>query len=72
MQTLEINQEVEAVLEPHQCPVCHYVNGLNAEYSESHRCAETGVMNGKPYQVVETITTACQQCGTIYNIRNYL
>jgi hypothetical protein len=69
---LEIDPEIEATLQPHQCPQCGYVNSLNADYSpEIRRNAESGVMNGKPYQIVEVITTVCQQCGTCYTIKNY-
>jgi hypothetical protein len=69
---LEIEPEIEAVLDPHQCPNCKHINGLNAEYSNCFRQIESGVTNGKPYQVVEIVTTTCQKCGTTYNIRNYV
>jgi hypothetical protein len=72
MKTLEIDQEIEATLDPCQCPVCGNVNNLNAEYSDVYRITENGVMNGKPYQIVEIVTTVCQQCGTPYKLKNYV
>ncbi|MDR3199306.1 MAG: hypothetical protein LBU34_15670 [Planctomycetaceae bacterium] len=72
MKILESIHEIEAILDPHQCPNCKHINGLNAEYSDCFRLVECGVMNGKPYQVVEVVTTTCQKCGTTYNIKNYV
>jgi predicted Zn-ribbon and HTH transcriptional regulator len=67
--TLEIEPEIDITLKPHQCPKCGFVN--NVEVVEIKRYADSGVMHGKPYQVVEVITTVCQSCGTQYATKNY-
>jgi ribosomal protein L32 len=67
--TLEVEPEIEAILNSHQCPKCGFIN--NIEVTETHFHAESGVMNGKTYQVVEEITVICQNCGSQYLKKNY-
>ncbi|MDR0337071.1 MAG: hypothetical protein LBI18_08275 [Planctomycetaceae bacterium] len=67
---LEIDPEIEATLQPQECPVCGFEN--NVIVSETHRYAADGVMNGVRYQVVEVTTTVCQQCGTAFLSKKYL
>ncbi|MDR1140135.1 MAG: hypothetical protein LBL62_00480 [Planctomycetaceae bacterium] len=68
--TLEIEPEIEATLQPRECPKCGFLN--NVVVSKTRFYADSGVVNGKPYQVVKEITTVCMECGTQYIRKEYL
>jgi phage FluMu protein Com len=67
---LEIAPEIEATLRQGECPKCGFVN--NIEVAEIHHYADSGVMNGVPYQVVEVKTISCQNCGQKYTRKSYI
>ncbi|MDR1922811.1 MAG: hypothetical protein LBQ66_00435 [Planctomycetaceae bacterium] len=67
--TLEAEPDQEANLNPYQCPRCKHLN--QKVVNHWWREIESGVWEGKPYQVTEVARTQCAACGEIFYIKKH-